>query len=285
LADNSRTGSQMIEILESVNGSSSVAEPAFLIPHRKDYYLFVLVRKGESRHWVDSASYILKPDTFYFTIPSQVHLKEEMLPMQGISLRFTEEFLQLEESRGIKDLPLLQNPAGGHELRLSAADLAFVDGVLHRMLDEYAAQEPWKNQMLAAHLRVLVLYLSRLYIAQYGNGQPADNGRRLLKEFQSLVDQHHRELHEVSSYAGLMNISPGHLNDRIKEQSGKTAIHHIHARLLAEAKRQLLHTDASIKEIANALGFEDAAYFNRWFKKMTRNTPVQYRAHIRKMYH
>lgn len=55
----------------------------FLIPHRKDYYFFVFVREGMSRHWIDMTPYTLKPDTFYFTIPQQVHLKEEAKPLMA----------------------------------------------------------------------------------------------------------------------------------------------------------------------------------------------------------
>ncbi|HEY4335843.1 MAG TPA: AraC family ligand binding domain-containing protein, partial [Puia sp.] len=106
LEQNSRNGHRMIEMAEAVEGQPGMIEPAFLVPHRKDYYLFVLVRQGSSRHWVDSIPYTLKPDTFYFTIPQQVHLKEEMKPMQGMALRFSEEFLQLEENRGLRELPL-----------------------------------------------------------------------------------------------------------------------------------------------------------------------------------
>jgi AraC family transcriptional activator of pobA len=282
LEENSRAGHRMIEVAEAVEGSPYRAEPAFLIPHRKDYYLFVLVRRGDSRHWVDSVAYTLQANRFYFTVPHQVHLKEEMRPMVGMALRFTEEFLQLEENRGLKDLPILQNPAGGHELILSAADLEFVGEALSRMLKEFKGAEPGKNQMLTAQLRVLVIYLSRLYTAQFGVALNGDG--RVLREFLLLVSQHYREEHAVAGYAGRLHLSPGHLNERVKQQSGKTAIHHIHARILVEAKRQLLYTELSVKEMADELGFGDPAYFNRWFKRMTGETPVGYRTTIREIY-
>jgi AraC-like DNA-binding protein len=282
LAENSRTGSRMIEIAEAVEGQPGMIESAFLVPHRKDYYLFVLVRRGDSRHWVDSRPYTLKPDTFYFTIPQQVHLKEEMKPMQGFALRFNEEFLQLEENRGLRELPLLQNQAGGHELRLTAADVTFIRDAMRRMLAEFRGSGSWKNAMLAAELRVLVIYLSRLYTQQFG---VSPNGEyRLLREFQGLVEQLFREEHEVAGYAARLHISPGHLNEQVKEQSGKTAIHHIHARMVVEAKRQLLYSDVSVKELADELGFEDPAYFTRWFKRLTGETPIRYRRTIRERF-
>jgi AraC family transcriptional activator of pobA len=282
LAENSRTGSRMIEVARNSEGLPLMIEPAFLIPHRKDYYLFVLVREGSSRHWVDSIPYTLKPDSFYFTVPQQVHLKEEMLPMKGIALRFTEEFLHLEENRGLAEMPIIRNPAGGHELKLGMTDRQFIEDILCKMLGEYGESGSWKNQMLMAQLRVLVIYLSRLYTEQFGKAENGD--RKLLKEFLLQVDRHYRVEHAVTGYAARLNISPGHLNDRVKQQSGKTAIHHIHARILVEAKRQLLHTEQTVKEMADKLGFEDPAYFTRWFKRMTETTPMQYRAEIREMY-
>jgi len=71
----------------------------------------------------------------------------------------------------------------------------------------------------------------------------------------------------------------------VKEQSGKPAIVHIHERLILEAKRLLYHTDQSIKEIAFNLGFEEASYFNKFFKRLTQQTPLQYRGTIREIYH
>jgi AraC family transcriptional activator of pobA len=46
----------------------------------------------------------------------------------------------------------------------------------------------------------------------------------------------------------------------------------------------LLHTELSVKQIADELGFEDAAYFNRFFKRLTDATPMAYRQQIREMY-
>ncbi|RYD96416.1 MAG: AraC family transcriptional regulator, partial [Sphingobacteriales bacterium] len=67
-------------------------------------------------------------------------------------------------------------------------------------------------------------------------------------------------------------------------QSGKPAIKHIHDRLVLEARRLLFLTNDSLKEIAYGLGFSDASYFNRFFKRETGTTPADYRTAIRKMY-
>lgn len=76
----------------------------------------------------------------------------------------------------------------------------------------------------------------------------------------------------------------GHLSEVVKAQSGKPAIKHIHERLVLEARRLLFHTPESLKEIAFNLGFSEASYFTRFFKRETGLTPAEYRTSIRKMY-
>jgi AraC family transcriptional activator of pobA len=272
----------MIEVHEA-NGVDIIIDPVFLQPHRKDYYFFAFVEEGGSRHWIDFVPYTVRPGHFYFTVPQQVHLKEETKPMKGFVAGFTEEFLLLEENRMLRQLPVIQNPAGAHEIVLSDEDITYIADVMRKMTDEFNAGGSWQNQMLTSWLRVLVIYLSRLYNEQFGESKITQN-HCLLKSFQELIGENHTELHDVAAYANLLNLTPGYLNDVVKQQSGKTAINHIHNRLVVEAKRKLLHTDLSVKQIADELGFEDAAYFNRFFKRLTESTPMAFRQQIREMY-
>ncbi|MBD1394389.1 AraC family transcriptional regulator [Mucilaginibacter glaciei] len=276
------TKPSMIEVRES-DGQDITLDPGFLESHRKDFYLFVLVEEGASRHWVDFVLYNTKPGHFYFSNPQQVILKEEIKPTKGFVTCFTEEFLMLEENRMLRQLPVIQNPAGAHELVLTAADAAYLKDVMGKMAAEFKSDETWHNQMLTSWLRVLVIYLSRLYTEQFGEEMITQN-HCLLKSFQQLIGGQYADTHDVAAYARQLNISPGYLNDVIKQQSGKTAISHIHNRLIVEAKRRLLHTELSVKQIADELGFDDAAYFNRFFKRLVNCTPAAYRLQIREMY-
>jgi AraC family transcriptional activator of pobA len=106
-----------------------------------------------------------------------------------------------------------------------------------------------------------------------------------LKNYQEKINESFREMKEVTDYASQLNISAGHLSEVVKLQSGKPAIKHIHERLVLEARRLLFHTNDSLKEIAYNLGFSDASYFNRFFKRETEVTPAEYRERIREMYH
>jgi AraC-like DNA-binding protein len=255
-----------------------------LIPHRKDHYLLVFIRKAGSRQWIDMTPYILKDNTIYFSGPNQVIVKEELKELWSTGIAFTREFLSLQENASLKKLPIIKNYQNGNELLLAEADILFVEDLLQKIHVEYHQPGEWQQRMLTAYLTVLLTYLSRLYTEQYkDNDTSAD--KLLLKQFQARIEEHFQEFHEVSDYAAMLHITAGHLSDVVKNQSSKPAIKHIHERLIMEARRLLFHTNNSLKEIAFDLGFSDASYFNRFFKRETGETPAGYRAKIREMYH
>jgi len=260
-----------------------VYEADMLLPHRKAYYLLVFVKHSPGRHWVDATPYERQDNIIYFSTPTQILVKEEPAPSWSTHLTFTEEFLALQQNAALRHLPLIQNPHNGHELRLAAADVAFVEASLASLEAEYHRPGEWQHQLLSAHLTVLLTYLSRLYTEQFTGAAPSAD-RLLLKTYQAKVEECFRELHEVGAYAGLLHLSAKHLSEVVKAQSGKPAIKHLHERLVLEARRLLLHTQRPLKEIAFDLGFAEPSYFNRFFKRETGITPAEYRTTSRKMY-
>jgi AraC-like DNA-binding protein len=91
------------------------------------------------------------------------------------------------------------------------------------------------------------------------------------------VGQHFLTHRKVSDYAGMLHVSANHLNRTIKSQSDKTAHELIDEMILMEAKALLRQTTFSIAEIAYQLDFSDPSHFNKFFKKLTGITPLQYR--------
>jgi AraC-like DNA-binding protein len=275
------TGSQLFSLVRSAG--ELPYEEDLLLPHRKAYYMLVFTKHTRGRHWVDAVPYVRQDHALYFSSPSQVLVKEEPTPFWGTRLTFTEEFLALQQNVGLRHLPLLENPQNGHELLLSAADEATVDDLLAKLEAEHRRPGEWQHPLLSAYLTALLTYLSRLYTQQLPGGEPSAD-QRLLRAYRASIEENYRELHEVSAYAERLHISAGHLSEVVKAQSGKSAIKHVHERLVLEAKRLLLYTPQSLKELAYELGFAEPSYFNRFFKRETGFTPAEYRTSIRKMY-
>lgn len=99
----------------------------------------------------------------------------------------------------------------------------------------------------------------------------------LLKQFFQLVSDNYIERRTVNEYAELLSITPKYLSEYIKTATGQNALFHIHQRIIAEAKSLILYTDLDIAEICYQLNFSDPANFNKFFKKNTGVTPLEYR--------
>ena len=83
----------------------------------------------------------------------------------------------------------------------------------------------------------------------------------------------------------MLNMNPSCLNELSKRVTGITAGELIRNRVIEETKKLLYSSRMSGKEIAYELGFDDPAYFSRFFKKYTGTTLKEFRDNSRKKYH
>ena len=97
------------------------------------------------------------------------------------------------------------------------------------------------------------------------------------RTFKRLLEENYTVQHSVQFYASQLALSPRTLSDIASRYSGKTASEVVKDRLLLEAKRLIYSGQLSVKEIAAALGFEDAAYFSRFFTKNMGVSPQAFR--------
>ncbi len=107
--------------------------------------------------------------------------------------------------------------------------------------------------------------------------KPQDRKQEIYQAYIKMVLDHYHEWHHVAQYAEELRITLPHLCSTIKSVSGKTAGDLIIDAILTDAKAQLKLTSLQIKEIAINLGFENVAFFNRFFKSHTGVTPKGYR--------
>jgi len=100
----------------------------------------------------------------------------------------------------------------------------------------------------------------------------------MVDKFKALVNEKFKSAYSVDDYAKRLGVSSGQLTRLTKQTLGRTALEVINTRILFEAERELTYTTDSIKQIAARLKFMDEAYFSRFFKKQTGQTPKEFRA-------
>ena len=137
--------------------------------------------------------------------------------------------------------------------------------------------------MLSSENMVFVFNLLQAAYADYirsideATDKPQDRRTEICRDYIKLVMEHYSEWHQVSNYADEMRISLPHLCSTVKQVCNRTAGDIIDDAILTDAKSQLKITNLQIKEIAMSLGFENVAFFNRFFKSHMGITPKMYR--------
>jgi AraC family transcriptional activator of pobA len=92
-----------------------------------------------------------------------------------------------------------------------------------------------------------------------------------------LLEAHYRDHWPVARYAERLGLSTERLNRLVRAETGLNAQALLHARLFREACRRLVHVAAPVSRIGFDLGFEDPAYFCRFFKRHAGCGPRDYR--------
>lgn len=174
-------------------------------------------------------------------------------------------------------LPLRENRDAGYlEQTLLRLLHEFDDGRDAGPAGRHAGRQVGGSTLLDAYLRAAILILAK-HAGATGDGAPPDGKDRRLEALRTLVARRFREQWTVGDYARALNLSPTHLNRLARERLGMSVHDLIMARVIDEACRSLVFTNASIRAIADELGFADAAYFTRCFRLRTGFTPKAYR--------
>jgi AraC-like DNA-binding protein len=277
-------------IIKKTEGNSV---PSYMaIPHRHTDYKISFLQEGEVTHYTDFEKYTIKAPALLMLAPDQVHQQTGNSYYKMMHISFNKEFL-LTETQGVLAcwecmfsqvvLPVL-----------NTEQMQEISVYLELMYQEFKDNKPQKGLILKNLLNAFIICAGRLVnckneIGKNENAVPPVvnmdySQNRIVRQFKSLIDENFVNSTQVTQYADMLYVTPGHLNDLIKTVTGKTAKQIIDERRILEAKRLLFWGEHSVKEIAGRLNFEDDAYFNRFFKKHTGNTPALFQRQIREKY-
>jgi AraC family transcriptional regulator, transcriptional activator of pobA len=129
--------------------------------------------------------------------------------------------------------------------------------------------------------RLLLVLVREAHLNQAGNEGSTRNDIRVVDRFRKLIDQHYRENLPLQDYASMLAVSLAQLRGACASAAEQSPAKMIHARIITEAKRDLIFGNMSVEQIAFGLGFADAAYFTRFFRREVGQAPSQFRASAR----
>ena len=249
------------------------------------YHIYLNERKCGSVKY-GQQYYDFGESTMMFIGPMQV-LEEEREAHEvpnGWVLMFDAQLLQGSPlAQDIKKCSFFSYRAN-EALRLLTEEYVVVEECLKRIASEAQSDmDDYTEAIILAELEVLMNRVKRYYDRQFSVFSTSDNDDVLAK-FDHLIDHYiEAELWKtddklsVAYCADQLHYSPNYLGDMIRTKTGRSAIEHIHKKLIDAAKEKLFGSNLPVSEIAYSLGFDYPHYFCRLFKKSTGMSPSEYR--------
>ena len=251
-----------------------VRHPHVNAPHGHDFYLLLYITAGVGTHTVDLVTYELRPGSLFFLAPGQVHHWQLTADTRGFVVFFSADFyLSRYPGSGLYHFPFFD---GTHPpvLYLPPAETE-IRPLIEQLFEEFSFPRANQAEVFRTYLHLCLELAARHYAAPAS--AEAGLAQQHIRQFGALLNQHYRTRRRVRDYAALLHVSANHLNAVCRRGLNQTASELIHARVVTEAQRLLSYSTLGVAQVAYELGFEDASYFGRYFRKYTGTTPEAFR--------
>ena len=258
--------------LKTVAFRTSTPSERYAFSHTDDYYFFGFIEDGQCRLNIDFEEYTFGKGSLAIIRPGQVHRIIDAFNLSAKFLVIDSVLVDKEEKRTLERY-------GRPQIQLSDISeqklLSLLDCKLSGM--ENPSAKAVVQRLTTVIVGLVVENIVNATIAQSKLQGTVTRHKEIVWEFRDLLESNIRSNRSPSFYAGRLNITVAYLNEAVNSVLGTSVSHHIQNEIILLAKRQLVYTTDSIKEIAHSLGFNDYSYFTRLFTKVAGVSPALFR--------
>lgn len=246
------------------------------LPHRINFFALLIVTKGTGTHQIDLIEYNLKAGSVLKIAKGQVHAFQNNPQYEGFLIIFTEDFVLNYFSKSSTNL--ISHLYNYHTTSPIANDETGNETFLNQLISELKTENTYaQKNIIASLLDIYLLRLERKTLYNKSQDHNSTHYETFIK-FKNLVESNYTVTRNVKDYADKLLISTKHLNQVVKDFTLNTAKTFIDDYVILEAKRAIVSTDKSLKEIAFDIGFEEVTNFTKFFKNKMNMTPKAFKA-------
>ncbi|SFN19314.1 AraC-type DNA-binding protein [Chitinophaga sp. YR627] len=219
-----------------------------------------------------------------FAAPMQViAATEEEADYSGLTLLIHPDFLRnYPLAKTIKDYGFFDYSV--HEaLCLSEQEKQVIIGIFESIKRELnAAIDHFSQDIIISQIEQLLNYSNRFYNRQFITRKAVHSDQlsaldEMLRNYFDRDNALFAGIPAVEEIAAKLNVSQRYLSDMLRSLVGVNTQQYIQLKMIDKAKELLSTTDLTIAEIAYQLGFEYPQSFNKFFKKQTTVSPLDFR--------
>ena len=263
-----------ISTLESLNiNKGSINDPV-----RRPHSQIIWITRGAGYFTVDVEKFQMIDNVIYTIPPGRFHQFRPTDAITGYVLSFNPDFLNLAiEGSGrpfFKEIATDLNRVNMFELRSECPTL--LQNLLTDIVREFETHLTLRLEILCGFFKIFLMYMKRM-ATTIRQEEASSHKMRLFNSFYAKLDKEYKTKKQVAEYASELSVSPSYLTDVVKKVSGYSASHHIQQRMVQEAKRLAMYSDASMKMVAYTLGFDDLSHFSKFFKNFAGISFTEYK--------
>lgn len=231
---------------------------------------------------IDLIHYVVKQPSIFFVSPNQYLYLTKVNNETGYFIFYNRDFycIQIHDDEVACDGLLFNNIHNIPMVVLDQQEATSIILIFEHMVSEFALHDISLEEMIRTYLKQLFIKASRLWKKQNLNEElvKKNNDLEFFRKFTLLVEEHYKQKHNVADYAELLFVAPKTVSHKFKRLNLPQPNDIIKNRIVLEAKRLLVHTSLTAKEVGYILGYDDSSYFSRLFVQKTGETTSSFRA-------
>lgn len=254
--------------------------PDMYNPMRRKSYMIVFSGSNGAIHHMDNREFRLPPRSVLFIGPDRISRFDEGLTEDTYVLLFSSSFFgrSSRDMHFLQNSPLFNDHGQNYFMTLPEEGLAYANVTVYLLYQARNGIQEQLNKDLAHNTIEQILIMGSLYAKHTSNAScKADLDNYLVIQYKSLIAEHLVEEKMVRFYADRLNVSERRLNKAAEVVTGNGAKDIIIERVMEEAKRLLIHSEKSVKEISLDLGFSGEQNFSAFFLKYADTRPTEFR--------
>lgn len=137
------------------------------------------------------------------------------------------------------------------------------------IVEQWTARDRYFSVMCAALLTELIVTISR----EYDEGEKVPSSIQHIERMKQYVENHYRSKITKNELGACIGVSPNYAATLFRKVTGLTISDYVHRKRMKTAHYMLRHSQLTVQDISEHLGYSDPSYFNRIFKKVIGRLP------------
>lgn len=239
------------------------------------YYQIHIILEGTTHVLLDQAHYSEKGTTLFFTPPTVPHSFVTDDHASGYVITASQPLVWR-----LLDIEIGRNDIASTALQPFCTHIDKPSKLVSLL--EMLLTEQDENQFMNEVACLALLQLVLIDVMRHANTQPIQTLYRssdvaLFNRFNQMIELHYKQHLTLPEYADELGLTTARLNDICRRISGLSSKRLVAERVMQEARRLLLLTPIPVSQVAYELGYQDPAYFARFFKKQVGETASDFR--------